>query len=379
MPAQDATTSRATDRLRMNAAELAALVKGDLVGPPGLPLTGIAAIELGGPGDLTFIRGTSFARLWHASRCSAALVTAGIPVEGHDANTRALILVPDADTALAAVLARIDPGAHTPPRGVHPSAVVSPEARVAPTAAVGPGCTVAPHAVVGHGAVLIAGVYIGAHARVGAHCLLHPGVVLGDRCSIGQRCTVHPNAVVGADGFGFIPPTDDSPAVKIPQIGAVTVGDDCEIGAGATIDRAKFGDTAIGDRVKVDNLVHIAHNCVVGDDSILCGRTTLGGSVTIGKRAIIGGAVTIADQATVGDRARVAGGAIVIDAVPAGETYAGIPAMPARTALANHSAMRSLAEFMRRTDKAIARLTHARPPDEEKPAQPPPNGTGRPG
>lgn len=354
MPAASETSAKPA--LRTTAAQLAAMLGGSVEGDPSVEITGIAPIESGGPGDLTFIRAQAFARQWGASACSAALVTDSLTVEGHDPGSRALIRVPDADAAFAIVLAHLDPGPTLPPRGAHPSAVIDPTASVDPGAAVGPGCTVGPHAAIGAGAALIAGVHVGANASVGAACVLHPGVVIGDRCRVGDRCTVHPNAVVGAEGFGYIPPTDDQPAIKIPQIGAVRVGDDCEIGAGTTIDRAKFGDTVVGDRVKIDNLVHVAHNCSIGDDSILCGRTTLGGSVTLGRRVMIGGAVTIADQATVGDHARVAGGAIVMDAVPAGETYAGIPAMPARTALANHAAMRSLAEFVRRVEKTLAKL-----------------------
>lgn len=347
--------------LRITSGALAALVGGRLQGPADLPITGVAGIESGRTGDLTFVRASGFAKAWPASHCSAVLLTEGVSLPVHADPARAVITVADADTAFAAVLGYLDPGTHTPPPGVHPTAVVHKDARVDPTAAIGPHCTVAPGAIVGPDAVLIAGVHIGAGVRIGRATVLHPGVVVGDRCTIGDRCTVHPNAVVGAEGFGFIPPTSGRPAVKIPQIGTVTVGDDCEIGAGTTIDRAKFGATILGSRVKADNLVHIAHNCVIGDDSILCGRTTLGGSVTLGKRTVIGGAVTINDQSVVGNDARIAGGSIVMDAVPAGETYAGIPAMPARIALANHGAMRTLAEFMRRVDKALAKLT---PKDE---------------
>lgn len=351
--------------LSITAGELAALLGGTLEGPPDLRLTGIAPIESGGPGEVTFIRAASFARHWAESRCSAALVTESLEIPGHDPAARALIRVPDADAAFAAVLAQIDPGHHLPPRGVHPSAVVDPAASVHPDAAVGPGCTIGPGSSVGPGSALIAGVHIGQGVTVGASCVLHPGVVIGDRCTIGDRCLIHPNAVVGADGFGYIPPTDDRPAIKIPQIGSVIIGNDCEIGAGSAVDRAKFGQTRIGDRVKIDNLVHIGHNCVIGDDCILCGRATLGGSVTMGSRVMLGGAVTVADQVSVGDNARIAGGAIVMDAIPPGETVAGIPAMPARTALANYAAFGRLAEFMRKAEKSLTKLTRAH--DEQKP------------
>ncbi len=345
-------------QLSMAAGDLAELLGGSLDGPADLQLTGIAAIESGGPGDLTFIRAAQFAKRWPESRCSAALVSEGIDIPGSTPG-RAIIRVPDADAAFAAILGRIDPGIHTPPPGIHPSSTVDPEAQVDPAARVGPNCTIGPGARVGASAVLIAGVHIGAHADTGEGSTLHPGVVIADRCRLGDRCVVHPNAVIGSDGFGFIPPTEDKPAIRIPQIGTVEIGAECEIGAGSTIDRAKLGVTRLGDRVKLDNLVHIGHNTTVGDDSILCGRVTIGGSVTIGKRVMCGGSVTFSDQITIGDNARIAGGTVAMDDIPAGETYVGMPAMPARTAMANYSAFRTLSEFTRRTDKAIARIDRA--------------------
>ena len=346
-------------QLSIAAGELAELLRGTLVGPSDLTITGIAPIESGGPGDLTFIRAQSFARHWPQSACSAALVTEGVEVPDHDPQHRAIIRVPDADLAFAAILERIDPGTHTPPPGVHPSSTVDPTASIHPNATVGPNCTVGPRTELAEGVALIAGVHIGADVSIDQHTLLHPGAIIADRCRIGKRCIVHPNAVIGSDGFGFIPPTNDQPAIRIPQIGTVVIGDDCEIGAGSTIDRAKLGATRIGNRVKLDNLVHIGHNVTIGDDCILCGRVTLGGSVTVGARVMFGGAVTISDQVTIGDNAKLGGGSIAMDDIPANEMYVGIPAMPARTALANYAALRSIADFTRRTDKAIKHLNTA--------------------
>lgn len=348
----------ADPQLSIASGDLAELLGGSLQGPADLTLTGIAAIETGGPGDLTFIRTPQFAKQWPTSKCSAALVTEGVEIADPDP-ARAIIHVPDADIAFAAILDRVDPGVHTPSPGVHPSSTVDPAATVHPSACIGPNCSVAPNATIGESVVLIANVHVGAGSCIDAESVLHPGVVIGDRCRIGKRCIVHPNAVVGSDGFGFIPPTEDQPAIRIPQIGTVVIGDDCEIGAGTTIDRAKLGVTRLGDRVKLDNLVHLGHNVTIGDDSILCARVTVGGSVTIGSRVMCGGSVTFSDQLTIGDGARIAGGAISMDDIPAGETYLGVPAMPARTGMANYAAFKSLSDFTRRTDKAIAKLKKA--------------------
>ena len=340
----------------IRADELAQLVEGRLVGNPDLVLDTLAPIEEGRVGALTFIRAQSFAKHWPASLCQAALVTEGVDVLGHDPKTRALIFVPDADVAIVKILGAINPGTAKPTPGIHPTATIDPDAIVHPTAAIGPGCVICKDAMIDEGVVLIANDYIGQGAHIGAHTLMHPGVVFGDRCTIGEHGLIFANCVIGADGFGFLIATNDRPTTKVPQIGIVEIGNNVEIGACSTIDRAKFGVTRIGHRTKLDNQVHIAHNCIVGNDVLLCGRTTLGGSATIGDRTLVGGAVVINDQATIGEDVKIAGGAMVLDEIASGETVLGVPAMPSRTALANVAAQRNLAKFCRRVDKALKKL-----------------------
>lgn len=353
---QHRQTSQSREGVSISAAELAQMVEGELIGNPDIVLSTLAPIESGGEGALTFIRSQNFAKHWGQSACRAALVTRGVEVPDHDPKTRALIMVDDADVAVVRILKAIDPGTATPTPGIHPSAAIDPDAAIDPSASIGPGCVVCARARIGPGSVLMANNYIGADARIGPGSTLHPGVVIGDRCTLGQRAVVFANAVVGADGFGFLTATPDRPLTRVPQIGTVVIGDDVEIGACSTIDRAKFGSTRIGDRTKLDNQVHIGHNCDIGDDVILCGRTTVGGSAVIGDRTLVGGAVVINDQANIGCDVRVAGGAIVLDAIPDGETVLGVPAMPARTALANVAAQRNLAKFCRRVDKTLKKL-----------------------
>ena len=340
----------------IRADELATLVEGRLVGNPDLTLHTLAPIEDGSPGALTFIRTESFARLWAGSQCQAALVTEGIDVPGHDSQNKALIFVDEADVAMIKILEAINPGTAAPPAGVHSNATIDTDAQVDPSASIGPGCVICKGAKINAGVVLMANVYVGQDAAIGQGTLIHPGVVLGDRCSIGDRGLIFANSVIGADGFGFLLATDDRPVTKVPQIGSVEIGDDVEIGACSTIDRAKFGVTRIGNRTKIDNQVHVAHNCIIGEDVLLCGRTTLGGSSTIGDRTMLGGAAILNDQATVGKDAKVAGGAIVLDEVADGETVLGVPAMPARIAMANMAAQRNLAKFCRRVDKTLKKL-----------------------
>lgn len=347
----------AQNGVSISAGDLAGIVQGQLVGNAAVVLSTVAGIEEGGEGSLTFIRDSSFADKWSSSNCSAALVSEGIEVPDHDPNERALIFVKDADHALIRVLRAIDPGTALPEIGVHKLASVDPSATIDPTARIGPGCVVGAGATIGANSALIANAFVGSMCSVGDDTIIHPNSTVGDRVQIGSRCVIFSCSVLGADGFGFIPATEHSHAMKIPQIGTVTIGNDVEIGACCTVDRAKLGATIIGDHVKLDDHVHIGHNCIIHDDVIICGCTAVGGSVIVGKRTLIGGAAVIADQATIGSCARIAGGAMVLDSVPDNETYAGIPAMPARTALANHGAMRSLAKFMRSTEKTLKKLT----------------------
>lgn len=340
----------------ISAGDLAGIVHGRLVGNPAVILSTIAGIEEGAGGALTFIRSQPFAEKWAGSTCSAALVTEGIEVPDHNPDDRALIFVNDADQALVRVLRAIDPGNALPEPGVHALASIDPSAEIHPSARIGPGCVVGAGSSIGANTAMIANAFVGSGCTIGDDTILHPNTTISDRVLVGSRCVVFPGSVLGADGFGFIPATETTHAMKIPQIGTVTIGDDVEIGACCTVDRAKLGATSVGNHVKLDDHVHIGHNCVVADDVIICGCTAVGGSVTIGKGTLIGGAAVICDQATIGSYAKIAGGAMVLDSVPDNETYAGMPAMPARTALANHGAMRSLAKFMRTTEKALKKL-----------------------
>jgi UDP-3-O-[3-hydroxymyristoyl] glucosamine N-acyltransferase len=187
--------------------------------------------------------------------------------------------------------------------------------------------------------------------------VLHPNVVLYPRCEIGASCVVHAGCVIGSDGFGF----DPSPAgwVKVPQCGIVRIEDDVEIGANTTIDRARFGATRIGRGVKIDNLVHVAHNVQVGDNALLVAQVGLSGSCRIGRMAILGGQVGVAGHVTVGDGARVAGQSGIFGDLEGGEDYLGHPARPRREALRAMAApkrIERLAETLRDVERRLARL-----------------------
>lgn len=349
----------------MNAAalttgQIARLVDAELIGPDDLLITRPATLEDAQPGDICFIRSADYAARWQTSRGSAALVTRGIEVPGHDRTSRALLVVDDADLALVHLLSRIEVRgpAHQP--GQHPTAVVSPEAVVAPDACIGPHCVIEPGARIGARTRLVANVSIGAGVSIGDECTLHPGVVVYARTVIGHRVIVHANAVIGADGFGYVSDQRGTGPVKVPHLGNVVVGDDVEIGASSCIDRAKFGSTRIGASTKIDNLVQVGHNCVIGTGCVICGHTGIAGSVKIGDGVTIGGKVGFADNISVGDHASIGGGSLVINDVPAHETWVGVPAGPAREALARHAAFRNLPELARNV-KRLLRSQESKP------------------
>ena len=332
--------------------QLAEMLGASLDGPDDLVLTSIDPIDQASPGSLSFIRSDHYARRWASSHASAALVTRGIDVPGHDPNARALLVVDDADRALVAILDALTPEPDLPPVGVHPSAVVDPSATIDPAARIGPLCVVGERAVVDAGAALTARVTLARGARVGADSVLHPGVVVQPGSVVGRRCVLHPGVVVGADGFGYLPGNDGS-VVKVPHLGNVVIGDHVEIGANTCIDRAKFGSTTIGDHTKIDNLVQIGHNGAIGKGVIICGSAALAGSVKVGDAAIIGGMCALAEQTSVGARARLGGGAQLIGSVPDGETYVGQPAGPAKETMANYAAFRKLAQTLKELRAAL--------------------------
>jgi UDP-3-O-[3-hydroxymyristoyl] glucosamine N-acyltransferase len=331
---------------------LAALLGAELAGPDSLAIHGLATIDDALPGQLTFIRSARYAGRWAASGATAALVSRGVAVPGHDPAARALLVVADAEASMLALLRAFAPPPPIWEPGVHPTAVVDPTATIGPGASIGPFSVVGPRTTIGAGVALVAQVYLGADVRLGDRSVFHPGVRVLDRCEVGADCELWPNVVIGADGFGYQPDPAGRGVVKIPHLGNVVLGDRVEIGANSSVDRGKFGSTTIGWGSKIDNHCQIGHNCVVGRSVIICGMAGIAGSVRIGDGAVIAGHVGIADNLEIGERAVVAAKSGVISNVPPGETWFGIPAGPHRDQLRSLAALRRLPDELRR----LARL-----------------------
>ncbi len=327
---------------------IAAALGAELIGPSNIEVKRLDTLQRAGPGDITFIRDGSNAQLWERASASAALVSKSLVVHGHDAGSRALLVVDDADLALISALEMFAPAPPTRPPGVHPTAVVDADASVDPSAHVGPLCVIERGASIGPGSVLVSGVYLGAGASIGAKTTLNPGVSVLDRCVVGNGCILHAGVVVGADGFGFRPDPKTGMPIKVPHIGNVVIGSAVEIGANSAVDRAKFGSTIVGDGCKIDNLVQVGHNCQLGRCVILCGHVAVGGSVTIGDGAMLGGGASVRDNVNIGAMAQIAGRAGVTKDIPSGGTAFGLPALPGVEAMRIHAASRRLTGFFAR-------------------------------
>lgn len=332
------------------------MVSGQLKGPGDLELGSLAEIDNAQPGQLTFIGSEKYAHKWADSKATAALIDSDIELEPGEG--RALIVVDNADLAMARVLEAYAPPTPKPPNGIHPSALVAEDATIGQGVRIGPNCVIKPGAVIGDNTILHANVCIYNDSRVGTDCEFWPGVVIRERCEVGDRCILHAGAAIGADGFGYRPDTSGEVPrlVKIPQIGAVRIGDDCEIGANATIDRAKFDATVIGNGCKIDNLVQIGHNCRLGNMVILAGCVGVAGSTTIGDGTIVGGKAMIKDHINIGKGCSIAGGAAVIVDIPDGQSWGGYPAGPLKLKIREELAVRQLPDLMKKFKKYMKDL-----------------------
>lgn len=307
-------------------AEIAAFVGAQrIAGAAQQPIRDIAALTAARPGDLSFLGNAKYRS--QVADCAATALLLPLDYTGEPKPDQVFLFVENPSVALAKVCARIEQALWPRPRpGIHPSAVVVSTARVDATAHIGPLCVVEDGAQIGAGSVLQASVYVGRDARIGEGCWLMPGVVLGASCSLANRVRLQPGVVIGSDGFGY--EFVQGRHVKVPQIGVVVIGDDVEIGANSTLDRARFSRTVVGEGTKIDNLVQVAHNVVIGKHCILCAQVGVSGSTTLEDYVILGGQAGLGGHITLGKGSKVGGGAGLASSIPAGSYVNGTPAIP---------------------------------------------------
>lgn len=298
-------------------ADLADLVGGRVVGDADVTIKRVSSIEDAGPGDITFLAHPRYRP--HLAACNAGAV-----IVAHDlrADTSLnLLRVDDPHRAFAQIHALFNPPAEHA-AGVSSLAAVDPSAVVEPNASLYPHCHVGKDARIGERTVLMPGVSVGAGARVGRGCVLHPNVTVAEGCRIGDGVILHAGVVIGSDGFGY---AGHGPRrLKVPQTGIVEIGDNVEIGANTTIDRATIGSTRIGADTKIDNLVQIGHNVVVGQRCLIIAQTGISGSVVVGDDVVLAGQVGVSDHVEIGSRSVIGPKSAIVQSVPPGSVLSGL-------------------------------------------------------
>ncbi len=302
-------------------AELSEELGGTVIGDGSVMIRGVAGIREALPGDVTFLANSRYEGYLSETRASAVIC------DREPRHARVPLLQVDHPyLAFQKAVRLFRPELYQPLPGVHPTAAVSPAAHVGEGASVGPHCVVEPGARIGAKTVLMAGCYVGVQASIGEGCLFYPHVVVREECVIGDRCILHAGAVIGADGFGFA--LDAGRYHKVPQVGNVVLGDDVEVGANTTIDRATTDSTRVGDGTKIDNLVQIGHNVVIGPHCIIVAQVGISGSTELEEFVTIGGQSGIIGHVRLGKGAQVGAQSGVTKSVSPGATVFGTPAAP---------------------------------------------------
>jgi UDP-3-O-[3-hydroxymyristoyl] glucosamine N-acyltransferase len=301
--------------------ELAALSDGELIGDPTLKITGAASLSEADQGEISFFTDRKYIGLLRKTRASAIFV----PPDFAEPINAAQIRVSNPSKAFEQVLLKFAPKPITFAPGIHPSAVVDGSAQLGHRVSIQPLAIIKPGAKIGDDTIVGAGSYVGHETVIGSACHIYPHVTIRERSRIGSRVIIHSGAVIGADGFGF--EMVDGRHQKIQQLGIVQIDDDVEIGANTTVDRARFGRTWIQQGVKIDNLVQIAHNVVIGKNSVIVAQTGISGSTRVGERVIMGGQVGIVGHLEIADGSMIAAQSGITKNLSGGVWF-GSPAVP---------------------------------------------------
>ncbi len=332
-------------------AYLAEQIGGEVVGDGMVTISGIAPAASARAGDLTFAEKDSYLAAAEASEASAILVPAGF-----QSGTKVLIRVKDARVAIAKVLPLFfPPEAHA--AGIHSSAVVDPTAIIDATATVGPHCIISAGVRIGARSVLLGGNHLGRDTQIGEDVCLHPNVVLYAKTQVGNRVNIHAGTTIGSDGYGYV--FDQGRHRKMMQVGNVVIHDDVEIGSNTSIDRGALGSTVIGQGTKIDNLVHVAHNVVMGRHCLIMGQVGFAGSTHLSDYVAIASQSGIAGHLKLGTQATIGAKSGVMRDIPAGETVLGYPAAPDKQAKRQWIAMAQLPDALRRLKALEKRMNGA--------------------
>ncbi|MEQ6248055.1 UDP-3-O-(3-hydroxymyristoyl)glucosamine N-acyltransferase [Sulfitobacter sp. HNIBRBA3233] len=338
------------------ATALGASAHGDV----DLVVSGVAEPAMAGPEQMALAMNPKYAEALSAGRARAAMLWEG--ADWASFGLEAAIIAPRPRFAMAGLTAMMDPGQGFG-EGIHPSAFVDPDARLGRNVSVGPLAVISKGARIGDNSVIGPQCFVGCDATLGQNAFLREAVSIGARVTIGAGFIAQPGARIGGDGFSFVTAepsgveavretlgdrgdTQAQPWTRIASLGAVTIGDDVEIGMGATIDCGTVRDTVIGDGTKLDNQVHLGHNVVIGRNSLICGQVGIAGSATIGDNVVLGGQCGVSDNIFVGDGVIAGGGTKLMSNVPAGRTMLGYPATQMDKQVESYKALRRLPRLM---------------------------------
>jgi UDP-3-O-[3-hydroxymyristoyl] glucosamine N-acyltransferase len=328
--------------------DIAQKIGAELRGDPDLVLTGIAPAESAQAGDLTFAERPAYLAKAEQSDASAILVGTDI-----DSSSKALLRVKNVRIALAQILEHYFPSP-LPLPGIHPSAVIAASAKIGPDVFIGPHCVIGNEVNMGRGVVLLGGNQIGDGCQIGQNTVLHPNVVIYPHAQIGARVVIHAGSVIGSDGYGYV--FDEGRHRKMPQIGVIIIEDDVEIGANAAIDRGALGPTVVGAGTKIDNLVHLAHNVVIGRHCLLMGQVGFAGSTTLGDYGVIASQSGVAGHLNLGPQTTVGAKSGVMRDTPPGATILGIPARPDKETKRQLIALTHLPDLLHRVRELEKKL-----------------------
>ncbi|MFA6383818.1 MAG: UDP-3-O-(3-hydroxymyristoyl)glucosamine N-acyltransferase [Candidatus Omnitrophota bacterium] len=318
--------------------DIARLVSGDITGDENAVIKGVAGIEDAHDGDITFLANPKYAPFLSRTRATAVLIGRDTPVEGKV--NPALIRVDNPSLAFTSIVAFVLPQDVRHPSGVHPAAVVAKGARLGKNAGVGACAVIEEGVSIGDNTVIYPNCSIGRNTVIGDNTILYSNVSVRENIRIGDNVIVHAGSVIGSDGFGFV--TAGGKHHKIPQVGTVIIEDDVEVGANCTIDRARFDKTVIGQGTKLDNMVHIAHNVIIGKNCLIVAQVGISGSTTIGENVILAGQVGVVGHVTIGNNSVVMAKSGISKNVPENSVLYGVPAQPVNEAKKLHAYVNGL-------------------------------------
>lgn len=328
--------------------QLAELVGGRLQGDPDIEIERVFPIDLAGEGDITFVSNPKYLARLNESRASAIILAPGI-----DAPGRNLLICANPYLAFAKILSFLQ-GSELPVRGVMTGATVAASAEIAAGVTIHPGSVIGDNVVIGTGTTIFPNVVVYDDVRIGADCLLHAGAIIREGSVLGDRVILQPAAVIGSDGFGYAP--DGSGYYKIPQVGIVVLEDDVEIGSCSCVDRAALGETRIGRGSKIDNLVQLAHNVEIGEDTVMAAQVGISGSTRIGRHCTFGGQAATAGHVRVGDNVTIGGRGGVSGNVGSDQVLSGLPAMPHKQWLKTTMSLPKVPEMRKELQRLKKRL-----------------------